>query len=252
MEKIVFNSISDFHSFFGLDKPENHLFSILPIKSGATCESASGENKIEITNNLYSLSFKRIFSGEILYGREKYDYSDGTLIFTRPGTNIVLENIKVECDGYVIVFDTDFLLNTSLKSKIGKYGFFEYSIKESLHLPKDHTAIIFNIFENINREYSSFKDDHSTDIILSQISSLLEYSDRFYHNQFLQRKNNADNSVQSLFLLALEKYYANSVDSIPTLSEIAKYLNMTNRYLNDSLKAETGYTAISNLQSFCN
>jgi len=47
--------------------------------------------------------------------------------------------------------------------------------------------IIESIVENIQKECNNNIDEHSQDIIVSQIDLLLNYADRFYKRQFRTR-----------------------------------------------------------------
>ena len=42
------------------------------------------KEQITLTCDFYSISLKNIISGELVYGRTKYDCTNGTLLFTAP------------------------------------------------------------------------------------------------------------------------------------------------------------------------
>lgn len=47
--------------------------------------------------------------------------------------------------------------------------------------------VITGIIRNIQQEYHSNIDKFSQDIIISQVETLLNYAERFYHRQFITR-----------------------------------------------------------------
>ena len=75
MQELVFKSISDFHAYNGMPEPENPLFSVSSY-SGKEVDTKScdeGNNEVSLTCGFYSISLKKILSGELVYGRTKYD-----------------------------------------------------------------------------------------------------------------------------------------------------------------------------------
>jgi len=65
---------------------------------------------------------------------------------------------------------------------------FSYSVNEALHLSPKEEKQIESIVKNIEIEYQNNQDEFSKDIIISQLSTLLKYANRFYERQFLNRK----------------------------------------------------------------
>ena len=90
--------------------------------------------------------------------------------------------------GWILLIHPDFFWGTSLAKTIKKYEYFDYSVNEALFLSEKEEAIINNIIQNIQQEYHSNIDKFSQEIIISQIETLLNYSERFYHRQFITRK----------------------------------------------------------------
>lgn len=71
----------------------------------------------------------------------------------------------------------------------------------------------------------------SKDILVSQLNTLLTYTERFYQHQFQQRMENHDSSLKQHFLVTLKNTPA---DHIPTVENIAKQLHVTPRCLSDA------------------
>jgi len=88
-----------------------------------------------ITHAFYSISLKKIVSGELNYGRTKFDLNNGAMFFMAPRQVLQWEETAVfEQKGFSIYFHEDFIKGTELAHQIQKYGFFSYSFIEALHL----------------------------------------------------------------------------------------------------------------------
>ena len=244
MNKIHFHSIADQNEFMGLPEPEHPLVTVCDVSNiggGDTAECV--DNDLAISTDFYSISLKHIVSGEIFYGRTKYDCSNGSMIFVAPGQEVRTKGVKVESEGKLICFHEDFVRAHPIQDQLRRCGFFSYAVNEALHLSPREEKTISGIFEDIEHEYHNNSDDFSREIILSHLSTMLRYADRFYRRQFRQRQETASSPTLDRFADAVSKH----VDSIPTIEAIASQLHMTPRYLSDALKSETGKTAMENL-----
>lgn len=254
MQELVFKSISDFHAYSGTPEPENPLFSAshTTVKEDQTQSCDETHEDISLTCDFYSISLKNIISGELLYGRTKYDSSKGTLLFTAPNQKLVFRGLVFSSEAYHIMFHKDFIRGTELEQRIRNYSFFEYKVNEALHLsPKEETQLKF-IFKNIESEYHNNQDEFSKEIILSQLETLLKYSDRFYKRQFLNRKP-INESMLSKFTEVLNAYFEAGEllnKGIPTVDWLAGKLEVSHRYMSDMIKAETGKTAVDQVNLF--
>ena len=109
-----------------------------------------------------------------------------------------------------------------------------------------------DIVNSIELEYRNNQDVFSKDIIISQLSTLLKYANRFYERQFIHRKEFSQDLL-SQFNVQLNHYYEenNSVEKgLPRIDEIATKIGVSKRYLSDTLKKETGKTSSDHLQLF--
>ena len=211
------------------------------------------ESSPPITNDCYSISFKKFVQGDLTYGRTKYDFTNGTLFFIAPRQVLQWDDTAVfEQKGFSINFHRDFLKGTELAHQIKKYGFFSYSVNEALHLSPKEERQVELIIENIDLEYQNNQDSFSKDIIISHLGTLLKYAQRFYERQFIHRMELA-NDLLERFNQQLEDYFDSGQlqeNGIPSIEQIADKLSVSKRYLSDTLKKETGKTSIEHLQMF--
>lgn len=254
MKELIFKNITDLHAYNGMPEPENPLFSASHkiVKQDST-ESCDDTNEaVSLTCDFYSISLKNIISGELVYGRTKYDCTNGTLLFTAPNQKLIFKNLVFSSEAYHISFHKDYIRGTDLFKEIKKYHFFEYSVNEALHLSPREETLIKSIFSNIEAEYHNNQDEFSKEIILSQMETLFKYSDRFYKRQFLNRKP-INQTMLSQFTEILNAYFEEGQllnKGIPTVDWLAGKLRVSHRYMSDMIKAETGKTAIDQINLF--
>lgn len=211
------------------------------------------ESSPPITNDCYSISLKKIVKGEVNYGRTKYDFTNGALIFIAPRQVLQWdESVIYDQKGFSINFHEDFLKGTELVHQIKKFGFFSYSANEALHLSPKEERQIESIVENIYIEYQNNQDEFSKEIIISQLSTVLKYANRFYERQFINRKE-LSNDLLEQFNQQLSAYFDSGKleeYGIPNIEQIADQLSVSQRYLSDTLKKETGKTSTEHLQLY--
>ena len=256
MPNYQFNTISEFHKHFNLPEPENPLFSILHTQlresEEKSCDTYSFDEPVELNCQFYSISFKNIISGELTYGRTKYDCSKGMLLFTAPNQKLSFKDIVFSSESYHVAVHKDYIRNLEIYQKIKKYNFFNYNVNEALHLSPKEEQIVKDILKNMKIEYQNNQDEFSKEIIISYLETLLKYADRFYKRQFLDRTN--DNKVLfTKFNDILNTYFQQNLfteEGIPTVEWMASQLNVSHRYMSDTIKAETGKTAIDQINLF--
>lgn len=248
MTKLHFSSITEYHEALGLPAPEHPMLSVAYVssaKAGAVLSCQDTSDDLTISTDFYAISIKRIISGEILYGRTKYDCRNGTMIFTAPQQEISTKGVKVESEGRFIMFHEDYVRGYAIQEQLKKCHFFAYAVHEALHLsPKEEKQII-GLFDAIEMEYHNNQDEFTKELILDLITTLLRYSNRYYHRQFLARKE-SQSSLYERFKQELETALSSGPDQdivIPSVEELAAKLHVTARYLSDALKVETGKTA---------
>jgi AraC family transcriptional regulator, transcriptional activator of pobA len=243
-QPIRIKTISEFHQFRGLPKPEHPLISVIDyslIKHNVDIKELSW------ILDYYSISVKRTSNAKIKYGQQEYDFDEGVMFFMAPGQvfGVTIDPEKKERTqhtGWILLIHPDFLWNTSLAKKIKQYEFFDYSVNEALFLSEKEENTIYGIIENIQQEYHSNIDTFSQNIIISQIETLLNYSERFYQRQFITRKISSHKILDSLEKLLTD--YFNHEDLIskglPSVQFVADQLNVSPSYLTGLLKVLTG------------
>lgn len=242
----VINSISQAHEAVGLPKPKHPLVSVVKARD---FEPAIDFRGLKVISNLYQITLKQIGCGNLLYGKNSYDYEDGTLVFTSPGQVTVFEGemplANETNEGWTLAFHPDLIRKSALADKIQHYSFFNYDVNEALHLSNEERNTIEDILDKIIKEYSQNIDRHSQNLIISNIELLLDYCLRFYDRQFYTRTN-LNSDIVSKFERILKGYYQldNAIElGLPNVNYCAKALNLSPNYLSDLLKKETGKTA---------
>ncbi|RMG80409.1 MAG: AraC family transcriptional regulator [Bacteroidetes bacterium] len=247
-----FKTLSAFLEYMQLPRSEHPMLSVL-FAQGDSNLPCPRESSPPISTDCYSISLKKIVKGDISYGRTKYDFTNGALIFIAPRQVLQWDrNVIFEQQGFSIYFHEDFIKGTELAHQIRKYGFFSYSVNEALHLSPKEEKLIESIVENIHLEYQNNQDKFSKDIIISQLSTLLKYANRFYERQFLNRKEWSHDLLEQ-FNQQLDAYFESGQmeqKGIPSIEQIAHKLSVSQRYLSDTLKKETGKTTTEHLQLF--
>ncbi len=253
MESYQINSISQAHQSVGLPAPRHPLVSVV---NTADFKPTFDFRGIKVINNLYQITLKQLGCGNLLYGKNSYDYEEGTLVFTAPGQVTVFEGEMPTADetnkGWILAFHPDLIRKSNLADKMSQYTFFSYEVNEALHLSEEELGTIEDLLDKIVKEYSQNLDKHSQNLIISNIELLLDYCTRFYDRQFYTRANlNLD--FISKFERLLKKYYSTEVlyeKGLPNVKYLASELNFSSSYLSDLLKKETGKTAQEHIHLF--
>lgn len=172
----IFNSLSDLHRVFGLQKPLHPMISFIDISTINILPDELGDSFVL---NFYKIGYKENLGSQAKYGQHYYDFAEGGLVFTAP--NQVFETPGDHASvGHMLIIHPDFLLPYPLAKKIKQYGFFSYAANEALHLSDHEKETIMSLFKIIDDELKSRIDEFSQDVVISQIELLLNYSIRFY------------------------------------------------------------------------
>jgi len=253
MESYQINSISDAHKAVGLPKPKHPLVSVAKTVDYRPTIDFRG---LKVINNLYQITLKQLGCGNLMYGKNSYDYEEGTLVFTSPGQITIFDGeMPTEGetnDGWTLAFHPDLIRKSNLADKMNQYSFFNYEVTEALHMSDDERKTIEDLLNKIEKEYSQNLDKHSQNLIISNIELLLDYCTRFYDRQFYTRTN-LNSDVVSKFESLLKRYYQSERVhdyGIPTVKYCAQELNFSSNYLSDLLKKETGKTAQEHIHLF--
>ena len=250
MENISrFNSLSEFHTFCGLSKPEHPLISLIDYSKVAY---PVNDSELKWIQHFYSIGLKRNVNAKFNYGQQQYDFDSGVLTFVSPLQFLKLEikpGVKVEPEGYLLLIHPDFLWSTTLAKKIKSYDFFQYAVNQALFLSDKEEKIIVSILKNIEQEYQENIDKFSQELIIAQIERLLIYSERFYERQFLTRKKSSHKIMDKIETILNDYFHSDIlIDSgLPTAHKIAESINVSPNYLNSLLKSLTGQTTQQHL-----
>lgn len=236
-------SVSQLHQLLGLEKPEHPLITVVDY---ARCTMKPEHFKVRMVTDFYMLSLKTPAPQALQYGRQYYDFEEGTMIFMAPGQVFSLSEPLNESDfqGWVLFFHPDLILPTTLGKKIKDFGFFSYSVNEALHVSEEEKKRLDMLIQSIQTEYQAQLDQQSHAVICTAIEQLLNYSQRFYSRQFFTRQK------QHLDLIShFEKLVQDYLDSnelaekgAPQVEYFAEKLNLSSGYLSDLLKKEIGKT----------
>jgi AraC-like DNA-binding protein len=234
-------TISEFHLLNGLPKPEHPLISIVDY---AKLNRSGEETPAALIFGYYTISLKRGVT-KMFYGQQEYDFDEGVLYFMAPNQVLRVNSHPDETlkrSGWLLLIHPDFLWNTTLATKIKQYEFFDYSVNEALFLSEKEEEILNNIINNIRQEYHSNIDKFSQNIIISQIETLLNYSERFYQRQFITRKI-TNHKILSRLDNLLTGYFDSEdlvAKGLPTVQSVSAALNVSPNYLTGLLKVLTG------------
>jgi AraC family transcriptional regulator, transcriptional activator of pobA len=238
-------TITDLHRFNNIAPPNHPLISLFDYSE---TKPTIVDNKLKWVQEFYTISIKRNVFGKYRYGQEPYDFDEGLMTFFSPeqviSVEILEENTKAHPTGWILAIHPNFLFGTSLATKIKKYPFMNYSVKEALFLSEKEEKTIFGIMHNIKGEYQGNLDQFSQDIIISQLELLLNYSERFYQRQFLTRKISNHQILDKLEILLENHYFGDKATNkgLPSVQFISQELNITPDYLSSMLKSLTGQT----------
>lgn len=202
---------------------------------------------------LYAIFLKELKCGELKYGRNNYDFQEGTLVFIAPGQVLgVQPNVTTfQPSGWALLFHPDLIKGTSLGKKIHEYSFFSYDVNEALHLSEKERHIVLDCFNKIQYEMEQSIDKHSRTLITSNIELFLNYCTRFYDRQFVTR-DHSNKGILEKFEDVLNVYFTEhkaQTIGLPTVAYCASELNLSPNYFGDIIKSETGVTAQEYIQT---
>ena len=201
----------------------------------------------------YAVFLKDVKCGDLRYGRNYYDYQEGTLVFMAPGQVVEVEvkdKPQVPPKGRALLFHPDLLRGTSLGRNIAGYTFFSYEVNEALHLSEQERQVVMDCLQNIQSELKHAIDKHSRTLIVSNIELLLNYSIRFYERQFTTRSD-VNKDALSGFERLLNDYFRDDApqrDGVPSVRWCAEQLHLSANYFGDLVKKETGKSAQEYIQ----
>lgn len=248
MKPYPIQSIRKLHDLLELPKPKHTLISVIDFSEIKCFADPMLES---VTYSFYCIALKKNFNGIMKYGQQHYDFDDGIMTFFAPN-QVVTTEIRDDwgLEGLWLVIHPDFLQGFSLAKDIRQFGYFSYGVNEALHLSEEEEETITLLLADMAKESKLPTDSFSQPIIIKQIELLLSYCDRYYHRQFLTRKQ-AGNNYLSHFEQLLDDYFKGDDtegSKIPSVSFFAEKLHLSTNYLSDMLRSNTGQSAQQHIQ----
>ncbi|KQS26682.1 AraC family transcriptional regulator [Dyadobacter sp. Leaf189] len=246
MEDIIrFETVNQYNAF-------NQQETLHPLVTVIDLSTASPRKKTSQYMGCYGIFLKDVVCGDLRYGKEYYDYQEGTLVFMSPGQVFTVENDGelYQPKGHALVFHPDLLLGTSLNGKMQEFSFFGYQVNEALHLSQRERQIVMDCFGKIKYELEHAIDKHSRKLIAANLELFLDYCTRFYDRQFITR-DTIHRGILAKFETLLSSYFSSDKPQtigLPSVSYCAEELNLSAKYFGDLVKKETGQTAQEYIQ----
>jgi AraC family transcriptional activator of pobA len=241
MEEILkFDTVGQYNAF-------NNHETLHPLVSVIDFSKAKPRKLRRSYFGFYAILLKDVKCGDLRYGKNLYDYQEGTLVFIAPGQIAGIETSEeiYQPKGHAVVFHPDLIRGTSLGRHIDEYTFFSYNVNEALHVSERERHIILDCFAKIQFELEHAVDKHSKRLIATNIELLLNYCVRFYDRQFIIR-DNANKGILERFESLLTNYFLSDKPQtigLPSVAYCAAELSLSANYFGDLIKKETGKSA---------
>jgi AraC-like DNA-binding protein len=245
------NTVSEYNAIVN-HQTYHPLISIIDFSTVTPRKETRNAEVHALSFGFYSLFLKNDKHCEIKYGRNYYDYQEGTLVFIAPGQVVSIEEDgeDYQPNGHAVLFHPDLVRGTSLAHSMKDYCFFSYDVREALHVSEEERQIVLECLRKIDYELKRGIDKHSKKLIVSNVELLLNYCVRFYDRQFITR-DHADRGVLEKFERLVNEYFQlekPGTTGIPTVAFFANELHLSANYFGDLIKRETGKTAQEYIQ----
>lgn len=141
-EMIVIDNVDRYNKIFGLET-RHPLVSIIDL-----AKSTTWPTRAWFRYEVYALYLKNVKCGDIKYGRQYYDYQDGTIVCFAPGQITDLEMLpNIQPNAHGILFHPDLIRGTALGQEIKKYSFFSYETNEALHISEEERQTVMDCLQ---------------------------------------------------------------------------------------------------------
>lgn len=242
---IKFDTIHDYNAFIGVE-------TLHPLISSINLSETEPMKHARKRYGFYYIVLKDTHCGDLMYGRNRYDYQEGTLVFIAPGQVAGYDDdgTLFQMKGWGLCFHPDLLRGTPLGQKMKEYSFFSYEAKESLHMSERERQVILNCFQEIREESKHAIDKHSKAIIIANLEVFLNHCLRFYDRQFITREE-VHKDILSRFEEELNSYFESEKPQtigLPSVQHFAGQLCLSANYFGDLIKKETGKSAQEYIQ----
>lgn len=244
-EIITIDSVDRYNKIFGLET-RHPLVSVVDLSQAPTWPL-----RARYRYEVYALFLKNVKCGNIRYGRQNYDYQEGTIVGFAPGqvTDLeMLENVKPHALG--LIFHPDLIRGTALGQEMRNYSFFSYESNEALHLSEEERQTFVDGLNKIETELRHSIDKHSRRLICANIGLLLDYCLRFYERQFETRRE-VNHDIIVRFEQLLDNYFVGDApqkEGLPSVKYFADKVFLSPNYFGDMIRKQTGKTASEYIQ----
>lgn len=244
-EMIVIDNVDRYNEIFGLET-RHPLVSIIDL-----AKSTTWPTRAWFRYEVYALYLKNVKCGDIKYGRQYYDYQDGTIVCFAPGQITDLEMLpNIQPNAHGILFHPDLIRGTALGQEIKKYSFFSYETNEALHISEEERQTVMDCLQKITSELEHAIDKHSRRLICANIGLLLDYCMRFYERQF-DTRNGVNKDIIVRFEHLLNEYFegdAPQKQGLPSVKYFADKVFLSANYFSDMVRKQTGKTVSEYIQ----
>lgn len=234
------NTVEQYNRMFGV-VTKHPLVSVVEVRDFVSAERTS------VTKyGLYAIFLKQGVGCTLRYGREFYDYQEGSIVCFAPGQTVTVEFQKGERASWkALLFHPDLFFGTPLAERMREYSYFGYDQREALHVSDGERQVIEDMLEHIQREMEHAFDRHSQQLLTVYVQLVLDYCLRFYDRQFITRRK-ANSKLITRFERFLDEYLHSerlSRDGQPTVAWCAGELCLSPNYFGDLVRKELGSTA---------
>ncbi len=240
-----FETVSTYNAF-------NNNETLHPLVSVIDLSKANPRQTQPMYFGFYVIFLKDVQCGDLRYGKNTYDYQEGTLVFIAPGQVVGGNSGEIyQPKGYALVFHPDLINGSSLGRRIQEYTFFGYQSNEALHLSERERKLVLDCFGQVAHELEHAIDKHSKMLVVSNLELLLNYCTRFYDRQFITRDHVHQGILEKFEALLQDYFHSDKPQSIglPSVAYCANELNLSANYFGDLVKKETGKSAQEHIQS---
>lgn len=238
-------SVDMYNKMFGL--PTKHpLVSVVDLS-----KATAWPEKLNVNYGIYALYLKDTRCGDIMYGRQPYDYQEGTVVCFAPG-QVAMSEIRpgTQPRAHGVLFHPDLIRGTALGQEIRNYTFFSYETREALHLSEQERQTVMDCLHKIDAELDHAIDKHSRRLITANIGLLLDYCMRFYERQFSTRSA-VNSDIVARFERLMDEYFDSGTaqtHGLPSVKYFADRVCLSANYFGDMIRRQTGQTASEYIQ----
>ena len=134
-EFLKIKSISQLHQMIGYENPKHALITIIDYSQ---ITGNPDHYDVKIVTDFYIISLKSPSPKSLKYGRQYYDFEEGTMMFIAPDQVFSVSefNDQIKYKGWGIYIHPDLFLNSLLGKKIKNFSFFLMLLAKLYIFPK--------------------------------------------------------------------------------------------------------------------